>query len=176
MLHGLFGQENQVQDMIVFANQSKSGEIMGLFPLSETVGISACLCGQNVRYDGGHCLMADAPALANRVMICPEMMGGLPTPRSAAEIVGGDGTDVWQGRAKVMTQDGSDVTEAFKQGALLALKSLQDAQIQTVWLKSKSPSCGQGQIYDGSFQGVLKTGDGVTTVLLRQHGIAVVSV
>lgn len=149
---------------------------MTVLPLDETVGVSACLCGQKVRYDGQHCLMADAPALANSVMICPEVMGGLPTPRAAAEIVGGDGENVWQGSAQVMTCDGQDVTEAFKLGALLALKSLQDAQIKTVWLKSKSPSCGSGRIYDGSFQGVLKQGDGVTTALLRQHGIAVVSV
>lgn len=144
--------------------------------VSETVGISACLCGQSVRYDGKHCLMDNAPSTDQRFMICPEVMGGLSTPAAAAEIVGGDGWDVWQGHAKVITRDGSDVTQAFKQGALLALQSLQDAQIKTVWLKSKSPSCGSGQIYDGSFQGVLKQGDGVTTALLRQHGIAVVSV
>ena len=102
-------------------------------------------------------------------------MGGLPTPRAPAEIVGGDGHDVWAGRARVMDVNGVDVTEAFKQGAKLALQRLQAAHIDTVYLKSKSPSCGQGQIYDGSFSGQLREGDGVSTALFKQHGIRVIS-
>ena len=102
-------------------------------------------------------------------------MGGLPTPRAPAEIVGGDGHDVWAGRACVLDAHGVDVTEAFKHGAELALQRLQAAHIDTVYLKSKSPSCGQGQIYDGSFSGQLREGDGVSTALFKQHGICVIS-
>lgn len=138
------------------------------------IAVSACLCGQAVRYDGGHCLSSALP-VQKRISICPEQLGGLPTPRAPAEIVGGDGHDVWQGRAKVMDVHGMDVTEAFKQGALISLKRLQDASVNTVYLKSKSPSCGMAQIYDGSFSGVLTAGDGVTTALFLAHGIEVKS-
>ena len=135
---------------------------------------STCLCGHKVRYDGGDCAAADVLA-AEALPICPEVMGGLPTPRAPAEIVGGDGHDVWAGRARVMGADGVDVTEAFKLGAELALQRLQAAHIDTVYLKAKSPSCGQGQIYDGSFSGQLREGDGVSTALFQQHGIRVIS-
>ena len=74
-----------------------------------------------------------------------------------------------------MGADGVDVTEAFKLGAELALQRLQAAHIDTVYLKAKSPSCGQGQIYDGSFSGQLREGDGVSTALFQQHGIRVIS-
>ena len=144
------------------------------FPIAK-LAASACLCGHKVRYDGGDCAVPNA--LPEQVLpICPEVMGGLPTPRAPAEIVGGDGHDVWAGRACVMDAHGEDVTEAFKQGAILALQRLQAAHIVTVYLKSKSPSCGQGQIYDGSFSGNLHDGDGVATALFKSHGIQVISV
>ena len=136
--------------------------------------VSACLCGHKVRYDGGDCAAADVLA-AQVLSICPEVMGGLPTPRAPAEIVGGDGHDVWAGRARVVDANGEDVTEAFKLGAELALQRLQAAHIDTVYLKAKSPSCGQGQIYVGSFSGLLREGDGVSTALFQQHGIHVIS-
>ena len=139
-----------------------------------TQAASACLCGHKVRYDGGDCATADVLA-AEALPICPEVMGGLPTPRAPAEIVGGDGHDVLAGRARVFDAHGVDVTKAFKQGAKLALLHLQAAHIDTVYLKSKSPSCGQGQIYDGSFSGQLREGDGVSTALFKQHGICVIS-
>ena len=143
------------------------------FPIAKPAA-SACLCGHKVRYDGGDCAAQNAlPELV--LLICPEVMGGLPTPRAPAEIVGGDGHDVWAGCARVMDAYGEDVTEAFKQGAELALQRLQAAHIDTVYLKSKSPSCGQGQIYDGSFSGQLREGDGVSTALFKQHGICVIS-
>ena len=143
------------------------------FPIAKPAA-SACLCGHKVRYDGGDC--ATQNALPERVLpICPEVMGGLPTPRAPAEIVGGDGHDVWAGRARVLDAHGVDVTEDFKQGAKLALQRLQAAHIDMVYLKSKSPSCGQGQIYDGSFSGQLREGDGVSTALFKQYGICVIS-
>ena len=144
-----------------------------IFPIAN-LAASACLCGHKVRYDGGDC--AAQNALPEQVLpICPEVMGGLPTPRAPAEIVGGDGHDVWAGRARVLDAHGVDVTEAFKQGAKLALQRLQAAHIDTVYLKSKSPSCGQGQIYDGSFSGQLREGDGVSTAWFKRHGIRVIS-
>ena len=143
------------------------------FPIAKPAA-SACLCGHKVRYDGGDCAAQNAlPELV--LLICPEVMGGLPTPRAPAEIVGGDGHDVWAGCARVMDAYGEDVTEAFKRGAELALQRLQAAHIDTVYLKSKSPSCGQGQIYDGSFSGNLHEGDGVATALFKSHGIRVIS-
>ena len=144
-----------------------------IFPIAKPAA-SACLCGHKVRYDAGDC--AAQNTLPEQVLpICPEVMGGLPTPRAPAEIVGGDGHDVWAGRACVLDAHGVDVTEAFKQGAILALQRLQAAHIDTVYLKSKSPSCGQGQIYDGSFSGQLREGDGVSTALFKQYGICVIS-
>ena len=143
------------------------------FPIANPAA-SACLCGHKVRYDGGDCAAADVLA-AEALPICPEVMGGLPTPRAPAEIVGGDGHDVWAGRARVVDANGVDVTGAFKLGAELALQRLQAAHIDTVYLKAKSPSCGQGQIYDGSFSGQLREGDGVSTALFQQHGIRVIS-
>jgi uncharacterized protein YbbK (DUF523 family) len=143
------------------------------FPIAKPAA-SACLCGHKVRYDGGDCAVQNA--LPEQILpICPEVMGGLPTPRAPAEIVGGDGHDVWAGSARVLDAHGVDVTEAFKQGAILALQRLQAVHIDTVYLKSKSPSCGQGQIYDGSFSGQLREGDGVSTALFKQHGICVIS-
>ena len=144
------------------------------FPIAK-LAASACLCGHKVRYDGGDCAVPNA--LPEQVLpICPEVMGSLPIPRAPAEIVGGDGHDVWAGRARVLDAHGVDVTEAFKQGAKLALRRLQAAHIDTVYLKSKSPSCGQGQIYDGSFSGQLCEGDGVATALFKSHGIHIISV
>lgn len=137
------------------------------------VAASACLCGHKVRYDGKDCLSVAMQTWGEILPICPEVLGGLPTPRAAAEMVGGDGHSVWAGLAQVKTAAGEDVTEAFKQGALMALQRLQDAGITQVMLKSKSPSCGMGMVYDGSFTGRLVAGDGVTTALFLKHGIEV---
>ncbi|WP_345866924.1 DUF523 domain-containing protein [Shewanella algae] len=132
--------------------------------------ISACLLGQEVRYDGGHNLLNDArvqlwQAQGRLVPFCPECAGGLPTPRAPAEQI--------QGR--VLTCDGEDVTEAFELGAELALAKAQQQQVVAAILKARSPSCGKGRVYDGSFSRQLKEGDGVTAALLMRHGIQVFS-
>ncbi|WP_412519108.1 DUF523 domain-containing protein [Staphylococcus simulans] len=140
------------------------------------IAISACLIGDNVRYDGSHKLNDELRHLIQEnkaIAICPEVLGGLTTPRPPAEIVGGDGFDVWEGRAKVVATTGEDVTDAFKQGALKALEILQAHQCTAVILKSKSPSCGMFKIYDGTFSGELKSGDGVSSALFMKHGIKV---
>ncbi len=142
------------------------------------VVISACLLGVRCRYDGGDSRNEAAIKLKETdqlIPVCPEEAGGLPTPRPPAEIVGGDGDDVLNGKAKVMTVDGTDVTEAYLKGAHHALKVAQSHTATHVILKVRSPSCGCGDIYDGTFSGTLTSGDGVTTALLKRHGITVAS-
>ena len=143
--------------------------------------ISACLLGVRCRYDGGH--SRDVAVIKQHetepsisiISICPEELGGLSTPRPPAEIVGGDGADVLAGTAKVITAAGEDVTDAYLRGAHQTLGIAQSHGATRVILKARSPSCGCGNIYDGTFSGTLKAGDGVTAALLKQHGIAVIS-
>ena len=140
--------------------------------------ISACLLGVRCRYDGGDSRNETAikqSEMDELIPVCPEEAGGLPTPRPPAEIVGGNGDDVLNGKAKVMTVDGIDVTEAYLKGAHHALQVAQSHDATQVILKARSPSCGCGDIYDGTFSGTLTSGDGVTTALLKRHGITVTS-
>ena len=142
------------------------------------VVVSACLLGVRCRYDGGDSRNESAikqKETDHLIPVCPEEAGGLPTPRPPAEIIGGDGDDVLNGKAKVMTADGTDVTAAYLKGAHYTLQVAQSHGATQVILKARSPSCGCGAIYDGSFSGTLTTGDGVTTALLKRHGIAVTS-
>jgi uncharacterized protein YbbK (DUF523 family) len=140
--------------------------------------ISACLLGQAVRYDGqakGQ-TAEQLAALAEHFRLiptCPECAGGLPVPRPAAEISGGDGASVWQGKAKVVTADGQDLTSAFTNGAEHSLNLAQQHSCQLALLKANSPSCGNRNIYDGSFSGQLHPGEGVSSSLLRQHNIQI---
>ncbi len=140
--------------------------------------VSACLLGRRVRYDGGHSASHDAIVatwhLENRIVaFCPEVSGGLPTPRPPAEIVGGTGADVLDGDARVVTEQGKDVTREFLRGAHNALRAAREAGARVAVLKSKSPSCGSKTIYDGSFSGTKVAGQGVTAALLERHGIRV---
>ena len=141
--------------------------------------ISACLLGQKVRYDGGDCLQNHARLqtwikAGNTVTICPEMVGGLPAPRPPAEIQGGKtGVAVLQGDAKIMSNTGHDVTEAFIAGARKTLALAQKHHVRVAILKAKSPSCGSNTVYDGTFSRVLIPGMGVTATLLNQHDILV---
>lgn len=142
------------------------------------LGISACLGGVACRYDGGTNEIAALKSLVETnqaLMICPEVLGGLPTPRPPAEIRGGDGFDVWQGKAKVFDQEGYDLTNAFKQGAIRAFKEMQKLQITGLVLKERSPSCGSNLIYDGSFSGTRIKGVGVATAYFIQQGLPVYS-
>ena len=141
--------------------------------------MSACLLGVRCRYDGGDSRNEAAIKLKETdqlIPVCPEEAGGLPTPRPPAEIVGGDGDDVLNGKAKVMTAEGTDVTAAYLKGAYHALQVAQSHGATQVILKARSPSCGCGNIYDGTFSGTLTSGDGVTTALLKRHGISVTSI
>jgi len=141
--------------------------------------VSACLLGQPVRYDGrasGHPDVLQAWQAAGRVVpLCPEVAGGLPTPRPPAEIPGGQGSAVLDGQAQVLTVTGEDVSDAFLAGAQLALALVRRHGIQVAVLKSGSPSCGNRLTYDGTFSGVKVPGEGVTTALLRREGVLVFS-
>ena len=140
--------------------------------------VSACLAGLKVRYNGTDCLderIKQLIAEKKAMTICPEVLGGLSTPRDPAEIIGGNGDDVLDGRAKVISISGEDVTEAFLKGAYSALKKAKEVGATTIVLKENSPSCGSSKIYNGTFSGQKMDGVGVTTALLRRNGIAVIS-
>jgi len=138
--------------------------------------VSACLLGLSCRYDGGSCpvpALQRLAALGQAIPICPEVAGGLPIPRPPAEIQGGDGGDVLDGRGRVVSEDGTDVSSAFIAGARAALNLARRCGVTRAVLKARSPSCGVGLIYDGTFSGRLASGDGVTAALLRREGITV---
>ena len=138
--------------------------------------VSACLAGRRCRFDGTGAFedeVARLVAEGRAVLVCPEVDGGLGTPRPAAEIEGGDGSDVLAGHARVVTRDGTDVTDAYVKGAHSALAAAQRTGARAAILKARSPSCGRGQIYDGTFSSTLEIGDGVTAALLRSEGIEV---
>lgn len=100
----------------------------------------------------------------------------MSTPRKQAEIQNGDGRAVLEGKSPVLTIDGQDVTEEFIKGAQEVLNICKALNISEALLKSKSPSCGCGQTYDGTFSGKLTKGDGVTTTLLKRNGVKVISI
>ncbi|MCU1762605.1 DUF523 domain-containing protein [Pseudomonas sp. 14P_8.1_Bac3] len=141
--------------------------------------VSRCLLGHRVRYDGG----ASGPFdqlqhwldEGRVVPLCPEVAGGLPTPRAAAEIPGGQGGAVLDGQAAVITTDGEDVSAQFLSGAYQALELVQKHGIRIAVLKANSPSCGNLLTYDGTFSGVKVSGEGVTAALLKRHGVLVFS-
>lgn len=109
------------------------------------------------------------------IPVCPEQLGGLSTPRPPAEIVGGDGGDVLDRCASVITVQGEDKTREFLCGAHQTLEIAKSHNATAAVLKSNSPSCGCGLIYDGTFTGELVDGDGVTSALLRRQGIQVMT-
>lgn len=141
--------------------------------------VSACLLGQPVRYDGrasGHPDLLQAWQQQGRVVpLCPEVAGGLPTPRPAAEIPGGQGGAVLDGEAQVVTVAGEDVSAEFLAGARLALELVRRHGIRVAVLKAGSPSCGNRLVYDGTFSGNKIAGEGVTSALLRREGVLVFS-
>ena len=130
--------------------------------------VSACLLGTPCRYDGRAKGSASVRALAvyfELIPVCPEVLGGLSTPRLPSERRGG----------RVVMKDGRDVTEDYRRGAEAALELAWRGDAEAAVLKSRSPSCGSGEIYDGTFTGTLTAGDGVTAALLRAHDIRVYS-
>lgn len=128
--------------------------------------VSACLLGIGCRYDGGRVKKINVEELTEAfdiIPICPEIYGGLPTPRVPSERMG----------ERVVMKDGTDVTENFERGALYSYELALAGGADIALLKAKSPSCGKGEIYDGSFTGRLTNGDGYTAEYLMARGIKV---
>ena len=131
-----------------------------------TVLVSACLLGAQCRYDGQSKPVLEMVALSEQfdlVPLCPEQLGGLPTPRAPSERLG----------SRVVARTGADVTDAYTRGAQQTLALAQRFGCTAALLKQRSPSCGKGEIYDGTFTGTRVPGDGVTAALLSAHGIRV---
>ncbi|WP_434602144.1 DUF523 domain-containing protein [Pseudomonas sp. Z4-7] len=141
--------------------------------------VSRCLLGHRVRYDGGASgpfdLLQHWLDEGRVVPLCPEVAGGLPTPRPAAEIPGGQGARVLDGNAAVITTEGEDVSAQFLSGAYQALALAREHGIRIAVLKANSPSCGNLLTYDGTFSGVKVRGEGVTAALLKRNGVRVFS-
>lgn len=142
--------------------------------------VSACLLGEAVRYDGrakalDDSVLARLQRQGRVVAFCPECAGGLGVPRPPAEIRGGDGDAVLDGRARVETNAGVDVTAAFVAGAEAALALCRKHDVHVAVLTESSPSCGSRRVYDGSFRRRAIGGAGVTAALLRREGIEVYS-
>ncbi len=130
--------------------------------------VSACLLGFPVRYDGQSKAVEKIVELAKDnilIPVCPETLGGLPTPRIKSEIKDN----------LVMRLDGKDVTDNYLRGANITLEIAKLNKVDYCILKSKSPSCGKGLIYDGNFNGTLIDGDGITCKLLKENGFVVYS-
>ena len=134
----------------------------------EALLISACLMGFNCKYNGGNNALPEDVLCALRrnyhlIPVCPELAGGLPTPRAPSERRGD----------AVINRDGQDVTLQFRRGAEIALKLSERFDVHRALLKGNSPSCGSGMIYDGSFSGMLVCGDGVTAEYLMKRNLIV---
>ena len=136
--------------------------------------VSACLLGQNCKYNGGNNLNEEVVEFCKNhkyVTVCPESAGKLPTPRPPAERVG----------ASILTKEGKDVTDAFVRGADISLKSCMEMarisgeEIEGAILKANIPSCGIGQIYDGTFSGTLTEGNGVFAGMLKRLGVEIIT-
>ncbi|NLC77828.1 MAG: DUF523 domain-containing protein [Clostridia bacterium] len=140
--------------------------------------VSACLAGVKCKYNAEDNLHPQIRELLKQErvqLVCPEQLGGLSTPRCPAEIAGGSGEDVWSGKAQVLTREGTDVTGNFIRGGEETLRIARLLGAKGAILKEGSPSCGSSLIYDGTFQGVKKPGQGVTAALLRKEGLKVYS-
>ena len=130
--------------------------------------ISACLLGLCCRYDGGSKPCGEALALSEKyelIPVCPEQLGGLPTPRPPCERVGD----------RVMSSQGADRTAEYGRGAQQAWQLYQTMRCDCALLKARSPMCGNRQVYDGTFSGTLRDGSGVLAELLMQNGVTVYS-
>ena len=131
--------------------------------------VSACLLGENCKYNGGNNYSEKLAAFLKGhdvIGVCPEVLGGLPTPRESSEIVEG----------VVRHKDGVSVDAEFRKGAEKALEIVKENRADLVVLQSRSPSCGVDTIYDGTFSKKLTSGDGIFVQLLKKNGIHVIDV
>ena len=140
--------------------------------------VSACLLGENCKYSGGNNKSENVIRYLEDkeyILVCPEQLGGLSTPRNPSEIItygNKDGNDVLSGCTKVLSNKGIDVTKNFIQGAEETLKIAKEHNVKTAILKAGSPSCGYKKIYDGTFLGNKIQGMGVTAAILNKENIA----
>ena len=143
--------------------------------MKKKILISACLLGKNCRYNGGHSKLTELEEIDMEwIPVCPEESGGLGTPRPSAEMQENAET-ILNGKGKIITNKGKNVTAEFIQGAKKSLQLGLEAKVEIAVLKSKSPSCGIGEIYDGSFTKSLKTGNGIFAHLCHENDIACIS-
>ena len=145
--------------------------------MPQPILVSACLLGLNTRYDG--ILRRNERVIAwlaeqdlIPVPVCPEQLGGLPTPRPACQFVSGDGHDILDGQGLLLTTDNREVSEAFRRGAREALKALHASGCRSALLKERSPACGRHQVHRA---GQVVAGQGVACALLLREGIIVSS-
>jgi len=135
--------------------------------------VSSCLAGIKCRYDGRDNIIPAIHKMVEQgevITVCPEVLGGLTTPRIPAEIVVSQ-----NGERRVINRDGKDVTAEFEAGAQKTLEIAQAAGAEIAIMKQRSPSCGCGQTYDGTFSGVIINADGITSALLKKNGITVLT-
>jgi uncharacterized protein YbbK (DUF523 family) len=135
----------------------------------EKLLISSCLCGENVKYNGGNNLIIRLDELQEKfefIQVCPEVLGGLDTPRVPSEIQNFE-------PLKIENKEGLETTQNFINGAKQTLDIVLTNQIKIALMKSNSPSCGNDKVYDGNFDGTLIDNSGVTTTLLMQYGVKV---
>ena len=143
--------------------------------MKKKILISACLLGKNCRYNGGHSQLTELEEIdVEWIPVCPEESGGLGTPRPSAEMQENAET-ILNGKGKIITNKGKNVTSEFIEGAKKSLQFGLGAEVKIAVLKSKSPSCGIGKIYDGSFTKSLKTGNGIFAHLCHENDIACIS-
>ena len=143
--------------------------------MQKKILISACLLGKNCRYDGGHSQITDLDETnVNWIPVCPEEAGGLGTPRPAAEMQN-SADKILEGKGSIININGQDVSQNFINGAEESLEMGLLNGVEFAILKSRSPSCGMGQIYDGTFTGTVKQGDGIFAHLCQKAGITCIS-
>ena len=152
-----------------FLQNSKLGSIIKTLWGMMKIAVSACLLGENCKYNGGNNFSQKVIEFVKGhevVPVCPEVLGGLPVPRESAEIVDGN----------VIQKNGNSVDAEFRKGAQIALKKILDQAVDMVILQSRSPSCGVKMIYDGSFSGKLISGQGIFAKLLKDNDIKAIDV
>lgn len=140
--------------------------------------VSACLAGVCCRYDGTSKINKDIMKLVaerKAIPLCPEVLGGRKVPREQVEIINGTGEDVIDGKAFVKDKNGNDVTEEILNGVKEVLLTIERLNVKVVILKTKSPTCGFGKIYDGTFSSVLKDGNGVLAAALIRKNIKILT-
>ena len=143
--------------------------------MKQSIIISACLLGQECRHDGGHCKVSELDDLdLNFIPVCPEEAGKLGTPRPVAEFTS-SAKAVVSGQGKILTKRDVDVTVQFLDGSKRELLKLKSSSAKLAVLKSRSPSCGYGQVYDGTFTGNLCKGNGIFSQMCEDEGVKVIS-